>query len=286
MDGNILNSNNEFFLYEYVRNSLGQDTDLEIHPAVSLSELVNEQIANLSADEMAFVKRTSRVDFAISKGYGSRKVIFVIESDSTVHDMSPQKDRDRLKDGILKKSGVYVLHFRNMHYEANAHNERFIDAILTNIRNQEFIKALGIQAWEDAQTGNNSHHPLFVVLPYEKEYQELVSLSEDTDGQLEILEEWCVEKHGTTWSRQALLRWDNKRGTQLNAATGRCSEKEFVYGAEYVAERIAQMGCLYKHLINKKILKSNRRPFLHFLDDSKTYDATYDCNRELEIIEE
>ncbi len=286
MDGNILNSDNESFLYEYVKKSLEQDTGLEIHPAVSLIELIEAQKVSLSTDEIAFIKRTSRVDFAVSKGYGRRKVFYVFESDSSYHDSANQKKRDRLKDAILKKTGVFVLRFRNIHYQVNNHNERFLDAVLTNIRNQEFIKALGIQAWEDAQAIKKNDHFLFVVLPYEKEFQELISLAQSLDDELELWEEWCMERQGITWNRQSLFRVSNKSGALTNAATGRCSEKEFVYGAGYAAERMAQMGCLYKHLVNNKLLKSTPRPFFNFLDEGKIYDSTYDCYREYEIIEE
>lgn len=286
MDGNILNSNNEFFLYEYVKKSLEKNTSLEIHPAVSLIELVNTQCIGLSVDEIAFIKRASRVDFAVSKGHGKRKVFFVFESDSPSHDSATQKKRDKMKDSILQKADIYVLRFRNIHYHPNSHNERFIDAILSNIRNQEYIKALGMQAWEDAQAVMTKNHPLFVVLPYEKEYQELISLAESIAGEWQLSEDWCQEQQGTTWNRQSLFRWENKRGEQENAATGRCSEKEFIYGAAYAAERFAQMGCLYKHLVNNKFLKSSSRPFLNFLDDKKKYNVTYDCYREYEIIEE
>lgn len=286
MDGNILNSDNEFFLYEYVKKALERDTSLEIHPAVSLIELVDTQLITLTADEIAFIKRASRVDFAVTKGYGKRRVIFVFESDSTSHDTATQKKRDKMKDNILRKSGIYVLRFRNIHYQSNNYGERFIDAVLSNIRNQEYIKALGMQAWEDAQAVMTKNHPLFVVLPYEKEYQELILLTERLAGEWELSEDWCQEQHGTSWNRQSLFRWENKRGKLKSSATGRCSDKEFVYGSDYVAERIAQMACLYKHLVNKKLLKSQRRPFWYFLDEKKNYDANYDCYREYEVIEE
>lgn len=269
-----------------LKSRLKKDTSLELHPAVSLVELVNTQGIRLSDDEMAFIKRASRIDFAVSKGHGKRKVIYVFESDSTLHDSATQKKRDKMKDSILHKSGIYVLRFRNIHYQPNSHNERFIDAVLSNIRNQEYIKALGIQAWEDTQTVKSNNHPLFVVLPYEKEYQELNSLAEGITGEWELAEEWCQEEQGTAWNRQCLFRLENKRGAQTNAATGRCSEKEFIYGAAYAAERLAHMGCLYKHLVNNELVKPQRRPFLNFLDDSKKYNATYDCYREYEIIED
>lgn len=286
MDGNILNSNNESFLYEYVKKMFERDTTLEIHPAVSLIELVDIQHSRFLEDEVTFIKRASRVDFAISNGHGRRKVIFVFESDSSYHDTPVQRKRDKMKDRILKKSGIYVLRFNKIHYQPNRHDERFIDAVLSNIRNQEYIRALGKQAWEDAQAVKNNNHPIFVVLPYEKEYHELISLAERIIGQWHFSEDWCQEQHGTTWNRQSLFGVENKRGKQENAATGRCSEKEFVYGATYVAERVAQMGCLYKHLVNNKLLKAYHKPFLNFLDDSKKYNSTYDCNREYEIIEE
>lgn len=281
MDGNILSSNNEFFLYEYVKKALERDTSLEIHPAVSLIELVDIQHTSLSADEAAFIKRASRVDFAVSKGYGKRRVTFVFESDSTSHDSATQKKRDKMKDNILQKSGIYVLRFRNIHYQKNSFDERFLDAVLSNIRNQEYIKSLGMQVWEDAQEVTKNH-PLFVVLPYEKEYQELILITERLAGEWHFYEDWCQEQQGTTWNRQSLFSVENKRGELKNSATGRCSDKEFICGADYAAERLAQMGCLYKNLVNKKLLKSQRRPFWYFLDDRKNYDATYDCYREYE----
>jgi hypothetical protein len=284
LEGNILNSNNEVFLYEYVKKELEKDTSFEIHPAVPLIELADTKMNTFSKEEIDFIKRGSRVDVIVTKGHGRRKVVFVFESDSSFHDSILQRKRDKLKDRILQKSGIYVMRFRqNPHYQPNEKGERFIDAVFSSLRKQEFVKALGRLAWEAANKGDST---VFLDLPYQKEFEMFIKKAEDVGENLKLSEEWCQEKHGTIWNKQTLTIWKNRYGKDVTSATGRCSEKEFLYGTYAAAERFALMGCLNKYLINKKILKFKRRPFLNFLDDRQNYNHTYDYYRKYEIIEE
>ncbi len=277
--GHIFKSNHESFLYGYIKDKLKRDTTLEVHPAVALIDLIDANQVELTPKENTFLRRTSRVDVVITKGDGRRKVIFAIEVDSKYHDSSPQKQRDKLKDNILRKSGIKILRFRQIHFTPNKHNELFIDAVLSNIRNQEFIRALGIQVWKDNVTAIKNH-PVWLITPFRKEMRELISLTENLDEQIEIREDWCQEINGVTWNRQSLISWSDKAGKQIVSATGRCCEKEFLFGAGYVAEDFSKMGCLYKNLINKKTIVPERRPFLRFLDDTKEYNQYYDCYSE------
>lgn len=277
--GDILKSNNESFLYDYIKNELQRDTTLEVHPAVALIDLIDANEVELTTEENTFLKRTSRVDVIITKGYGRRKVVFAIEVDSKYHDSSTQKQRDKLKDNILRKSGINILRFRQIHFTPNKYNELFIDAVLSNIRNQEFIRALGIQAWTGNVTAMKDH-PAWLITPFQKEMDELITLTENSGERLEFRQDWCQEIKGITWNRQSLISWSNNVGKQVVSSAGRCNRKEYLFGAHYAAEDFAKMGCLYKNLINKKIIVPEKRPFLHFLDDAKQYNQYYDCYSE------
>lgn len=270
MDGYILSSNNEAFLYERAKSILSRSTGLEIHPAIALIELVTAHDKSMfTQEEWNFLMSSSRVDVAITKGYGKRKVTFVLESDSGFHDTTEQRRRDALKDIILKKSCIPLMRFRpNLHYRPNRFDETFIDTVLTNISRQEYVRALGLLAWLDAENATDDH-PVFLTLPFEKEFEDLIrQVKEAADSgnvALEFLEDWTWEdeQNDVCYNRHLLL--GNKK--LLTASTGKCSEQEFKYGAYAAAERFAKMGCLYKYLINTSVIGPERRPFLNFLSD-------------------
>lgn len=110
-------------------------------------------------------------------------------------------------------------------------------------------------------------------MPYTKERDDLVRQAEEVSTinseELGLLEEWNWddENNGISYNRQVLLA----NGKPITASTGKCSEQEFVHGAYAASERCAQMGCLYKYLINNKVVKPEKRPFLNFLDDQNNW---------------
>src|SRR5213594_2811002 len=141
MDGNILNSNGESFLYEHAKQILERSTSCEIHPAVSLIELIERNKREMfSKEEWDFIMGPSRVDLVVTKGYGKRKVTLAFESDSGLHDNPKQQKRDQLKNQVLKKSRIPLMRFRpQIHYKPNQFNEIFLDAVLLSISRQEFV---------------------------------------------------------------------------------------------------------------------------------------------------
>jgi hypothetical protein len=272
MDGNIINSNGESFLYERAKQHLERSTGFEIHPAVSLIELIERNKREIfSKEEWDFVMGPSRVDLVLTKGYGKRRVTLAFESDSGLHDKPIQQKRDQLKNQVLKKSAIPLMRFRpEIHYQANQFNELFIDAVLLSIARREFVKAAGIDSWTDARN-SNADHPVFLVLPYQQEFENLVEVAEETalknNEALEMFEEWNWKDDNTeiSYDRQILL--GNKK--TKTASTGKCSEYEFIYGAYAISERCAKMGCLYKYLVNQNVIYAQRRLFLNFVDDRK-----------------
>lgn len=173
MEGNILNSNNETFLYEYIKTFFEKRTAFEVHPAISLIELVDSKNNAFSKEERDFIKRTSRVDVVVTKGYGRRKAIYVFESNSNLHNVAKQKKRDELKDKILRRSGINIFRFRDHHYQLNKSGERFIDAVLSSLSNEAFVEALTtITAWEDEPLKHHNH-PVFWFCPIKKNLKHL-----------------------------------------------------------------------------------------------------------------
>lgn len=270
MDGYILSSDNETFLFERAKSILGKSTGFEIHAAVSLAELIKSRDMNIfTLKEQNFLKSASRVDVVITNGYGRRKVTLALESDSSFHDTTKQRRRDALKDAILRKACIPLMRFRSApHYVPNEFGEIFVDAVLESIANQAFVIALGMQAYRDAEN-TDGEHPVFLTLPFKREFSDLASraeeIAESGNIELEFLKDWAWddEANDVSYNRQMLL--GNKKS--LAASTGKCDEREFKYGAYAAAELFAQMGCLYKYLINQKVIRPERRPFLEFLSD-------------------
>ena len=276
MKGNALNSDHEIFLYERIKKALESCTNFEIHPAISLIDIVDLNKREIfTKEEIDFIMRPSRVDVAVTRGFAGRKITFAFESDSAYHSIQTQKKRDSLKDRVLQKAGIPLMRFRpEIHYAANKYDEIFIDSVLSSLAHQEFVQALGTQAYGDAFTSKGDH-PVFLVLPYQKEFEELVGQAEGTahmgGEELELSEEWARddESSGVSYNRQVLLRMKGNERKILVASTGKCGEQDFTYGAYAAAERFAKMGCLYKYLVNNRIWRPEKRPFLNFIDDSK-----------------
>ncbi|MEW6356131.1 MAG: DUF2726 domain-containing protein [Planctomycetota bacterium] len=286
--GHLLNSDDEAFLYEYVKDRL-DSTCWETHPNVSLRQLVGElKRSAFTRDEWDFIMSPSRVDVATSTGDGKRRVTLALESDSSLHDSQVQKQRDKLKDGILGKLGVPLMRFRpRIHYQPNKFDERFIDAVLDTIGNHQFYSLIlegyllgrkGKLKCLDARDAKQVDGLLEKILvpPYRQEFEELLdqaaAVAAAKGGLLKLLDEWewDDEDRGVCYSRQILLyKIDTRRLKPLTAATGRCAEQEFLYGAYAAAEQVAQMACLYKYLVNEKVCSPEERPFLNFLDDRR-----------------
>lgn len=273
MNGNILSSDSEAFLFERAKSILEASTGWEIHPAVSLLEVVDRSKRDkFTKEEWDFLYASSRVDVAITKSFGRRKVTIVLESDSSFHDSDQQKRRDNLKNNILKKTGIPLLRFRpKLHYKANMFGEEFIDAVLRNIANHAFREAVGLEGWLDVDWRSDDDHPMKLVFPFQKEYDDLRNQAYEcavvNQVNLEFLEEWDWEdeKNEIFYNRQILL--GNKKS--LTASTGRCSKQEFMFLANGPAAQFAEMGCLYKYLINKRVINPEKRQFLNFLADEK-----------------